>query len=228
MPRGHTLHDLPPEERPRERLKDVGIENLSIQELLALVIEKGRKDQNVLQIAQNLLSQFGNLKSIKEASLKELQTVAGVGPATACKIKAAFKLGEKSLISPKKIGIKVEKPQDIFKLLKPKIGNKKKEHFTLVCLDTRNRIQNIETISIGTLDSSLAHPREIFLPAIKTAASSVILVHNHPSGNPTPSKNDEKITNRLRKAGQILGIKIADHIIITETRFLSFVEQGLL
>ncbi|MEA2020805.1 MAG: DNA repair protein RadC [Patescibacteria group bacterium] len=228
MSRVYTLHDLPAKERPRERLQELGAENLSTQELLALIIEKGREGQNVLQIAQNLLSRFGNLQNIKKASLKELQKVNGIGFATACKIKAALRLGERSTNYSRNIGKKIENPRDIFNALKTKIGDKKKEHFTLVCLNARNYILSIETISIGTLDSSLAHPREIFLPAIKNSAASVIIAHNHPSGDPTPSKNDKDLTQRLCKAGKILGIKIADHVIVTQEDFLSFVEEGFL
>ncbi len=228
MSRVYTLHDLPTKERPRERLQEVGTENLSTQELLALIIEKGREGQNVLQLAQDLLSQFGNLQNIKKASLEELQKVKGIGFATACKIKAALRLGERSLNSSRNIGKKVEKPEDIFSTLKAKIGDKEKEYFVLICLNARNHILSIETISIGTLDSSLAHPREIFLPAIKDSAAAIILAHNHPSGDPAPSKNDKKLTQRLCEAGKILGIKVADHIIVTEENFLSFVKEGLL
>ena len=226
MPRKYTLHDLPVEERPRERLQNVGVENLSLQELLALIIEKGGRSQNVLQVAQNLLSHFGNLENIQEANLTELQKVKGVGFATACKIKAALSLGER-VREPTKLGPKISKPKDVFNLLKNALGRKKKEYFKLICLDSRNRVITTETISIGTLDASLAHPREIFLPAIKNSASSVILVHNHPSGNTKPSSKDKELTQRIRKAGKIIGIPVSDHIIITATTYFSFTENSL-
>jgi DNA repair protein RadC len=167
MKKSYTLHDLPQEERPRERLRKVGVDNLSLQELLALIIERGKKGENVLTIAQNLLSHFGSLTRIKGASIEELQKVKGIGFATACKLKAAFKLGEKTLAKPKRYGQKIETPKDIYELFKNELGDKKKEHFKILSLTSRNRIISIDDISIGTLTASLAHPREIFYPAIK-------------------------------------------------------------
>jgi len=228
MKKSFTIHDLPQEERPRERLRKVGVDNLSLQELLALIIEKGKRGENVLSIAQNLLAYFGNLAKIKEASIEELQEVKGIGFATACKLKAAFKLGEKALVSFEKYDQKIETPKDIFNLLKNDLRDKKKEHFKLLSLNSRSRLISIDDISVGTLTASLAHPREIFLPAIKNSADSIILVHNHPSGDPTPSKDDIKITKRLIKASQFLGIKIWDHLIIGGDKFFSFKEKGLL
>jgi len=227
MTKNYTLHDLPQEDRPRERLQTVGLENLSLQELLALIIERGKKNQNVLQIAQNLLSRFGNLRNIKEASLTELQEIRGVGLATACKLKAALKLGEKLQQDNQKFGTKIEKPEDVFRILHKQLANKKKEHFRLLCLDSRNRIITIEKISVGTLNAALAHPREIFRAAIRNSSASVILVHNHPSGDPQPSAKDKELTERLRKAGKIIGIKVADHIIITRQSFTSFLESTI-
>jgi len=216
-----TLHDLPQDERPRERLKKVGVDNLSIQELLALVIEKGGKKGNVLTIAQNLLARFGNLNKIKEASVEELQEIEGIGFATACKLKAALKLGEKALTKYKRYGYKITSPEDVFQLLKNEIGGKKKEHFRILSLTTRKKLISIDNISTGTLDSSIAHPREIFQPAIQDSAASVILVHNHPSGDPTPSEYDIILTERLIKVGKVLGIKVDDHVIITDESFVS-------
>lgn len=222
------LKSLPKIERPRERLRKVGVDNLSLQELLALIIEKGQKGENVLTIAQNLLAYFGNLEKIKEASIEELQKVKGIGFATACKLKAAFKLGEKALTESKGYGQKIETPKTVFDILKNDLRDKKKEHFKLLSLNSRNQLISIDDISIGTLTASLAHPREIFYPAIKNSAATIILVHNHPSGDPTPSKDDIKITKRLVKASQFLGIGISDHLIIGRDNFFSFKEKGLL
>lgn len=228
MTKSFTIHDLPQNERPRERLRKVGIDNLSLQELLALIIERGKKGKNVLTIAQNLLAHFGSLEKIKEASLEELQKVQGIGFATACKLKAAFKLGEKALEQSEKYGQKVETPQDVFNLLKNELGNKKKEHFKLLSLNSRNNLISIDDISIGTLNASLVHPREVFLAAIEHSAASIILVHNHPSGDPELSEDDLEITKQLVEAGKILGIEVVDHIIITKTGFLSFKEKNLI
>jgi len=216
-----TLHDLPQEDRPRERLKKVGVDNLSIQELLALVIEKGRKGKSVLSVSQNLLARFGNLAKMKEASVEELQKVDGIGFATACKLKAALKLGEKALNKHNKYDYKITTPKEVFELLKNDLGSKKKEHFKILSLNTRKKLIGIDDISIGILDSSIAHPREIFKTAIQNSAASIILVHNHPSGDPTPSNDDIKMTERIIEAGKIMGIEIDDHVIISDNLFAS-------
>lgn len=217
----YTLHDLPSSERPRERLRKVGAENLSLQELLALVIEKGKAGQNVLTVSQNLLSRFGNLSGIKQASLKELEEVKGIGFATACKLKAAFKIGERAGKEPRRWDQKLECPKHVFDFLKDKIGNKKQEHFVVLCLNSRNRLIDYAKISVGTINASLAHPREIFRPAIRNSAASVILAHNHPSGNPEPGDNDIKITRTLEKTSKIVGIPISDHVVIGNNDFVS-------
>ena len=223
-----TLHDLPKEERPRERLKKVGVDNLSLAELLALVIEKGKKGENVLTIAQNLISHFGNLENIKKASIEELCQVKGIGFATACKLKAAFKLGEKAQTTSTKYGQKIESPKDVFELLKNDLGDKKKEHFKILSLDSRNKLISIDDVSIGTINAGLVHPREVFKTAIQHLAVSIILVHNHPSGDPEPSKADLEITKRIVEVGKIMGIEVKDHIIITKNNFLSFKQKGLI
>jgi DNA repair protein RadC len=216
-----TLHDLPQEDRPRERLKKVGVDNLSIQELLALVIEKGRKGKSVLSVSQNLLARFGNLAKMKEASVEELQEVDGIGFATACKLKAALKLGEKALNKHNKFDYQITTPKDVFELLKNDMGNKKKEHFKILSLTTRKKLIGIDNISTGILDSSIAHPREIFKPAIQNSAASIILVHNHPSGDPSPSDGDVQLTRRIIEAGKIMGIDVDDHVIISDESFAS-------
>ena len=223
-----TLLSLPKEERPRERLKKIGIDNLSLPELLALVIEKGKRGRNVLSLAQELLAYFGNLEKIKEASIEELQKVEGIGFATACKLKAAFKLGERVQNQPMKDGQKINSAEDVFKVLKNDLGNKKKEHFKVLSLNSRNQLISLDDISIGTINANLVHPREIFKTAIQNLAVSIILVHNHPSGDPEPSEDDLIITKRLVEAGKIMGINILDHIIITKNKFLSFKEKGLI
>ncbi len=216
-----TLRDLPQEDRPRERLKKVGVDNLSIQELLALVIEKGRKGKSVLSVSQNLLAKFGNLAKMKEASVEELQEVDGIGFATACKLKAALKLGEKALSKHNKYDYQITTPKDVFELLKNDMGNKKKEHFKILSLNTRKKLISIDNISTGILDSSIAHPREIFKSAIQNSAASIILIHNHPSGDPSPSDGDIRLTERLIEAGKIMGIDVDDHVIIAGDSFTS-------
>ncbi len=224
----YTVRDLPIEERPRERLQKVGVDNLSTQELLALIIEKGGKGQSVLIVAQNLLAHFDNLQNIKNASLEELKKVKGIGFATACKIQAAFKLGEKAELHITKFGEKIENPEVVFNILRNEIGNKKKESFYILSLTTRNNLISVDKVSTGTLSASLAHPREVFLPAIKNSASTVIIVHNHPSEDTQPSEDDLNITKRLKEAGKILGIDVVDHIIVSRTNYFSFKDKGLI
>ena len=226
--RTYTVRDLPIEDRPRERLQKVGVDNLSTQELLALIIEKGGRGQTVLTLAQNLLAHFGNLQNIKNASIEELKKVKGIGFATACKIQAAFKLGEKAELHIPKFGEKIKKPETVFNLLKNEIGNKMKENFYILSLTTRNNLIGVDKVSTGTLSASLAHPREVFLPAIKNSASTVIIVHNHPSGDTQPSEDDLEITKRLVEAGKILGVDVVDHIIVAKDNYFSFKDKGLL
>ena len=223
-----TLHDLPQEERPRERLKKVGIDNLSLPELLALVIEKGKKGKNVLTIAQNLISHFGNLAKMKEASIEELQEVDGIGFATACKLQAVFKLGEKTQNATTKDGQRIQSAKNVFEILKNELGNKKKEYFKVLSLDSRNQLISIDNVSIGTINANLVHPREVFKTAIQHLATSIIVVHNHPSGDPEPSEADLKITKRLIEAGKLIDINILDHVIVTKTRFFSFKDKGII
>lgn len=224
----YSLHDLPAEERPRERLQRIGVENLSLQELLAIIIEKGGRNQNVLEISQNLLSRFGNLKAIKRASLEELKKVKGVGVATACKLKTVFQLGEKVEQPVSQPGKKLNSAGAVFHFLRRKIGSKKREHFFLLSLDSRGCLIKMDKVSIGSLTTSISHPREVFKFAIRNSANSVVLAHNHPSGDPQPSSQDVKLSKRLAKAGKMLGIKVADHIIVTKNDYFSLACKGMI
>jgi len=224
-----TVHDLPLSERPQERLSKLGIEALSAQEVLALILGRGIRDESVMVTAQKLLSKFGNLKNIAAASLEELTEIKGIGPAKAAQIKAASELG-KRLESSFDEGQKstVKSPQDAIKLVKNRLKGKKKEHFLVLSLDTRNHLINTHTISVGSLDSSIVHPREVFKEAISSSAASVIFVHNHPSGDPEPSEDDIKLTKRLVEAGDILGVEVLDHIIVCDRDYLSIKARNLI
>jgi DNA repair protein RadC len=224
-----TIHDLPPAERPRERLKAKGADNLSSQELLAILIGRGIPGKSVMTIANELVSRFRGVKGIGDATIEELSEVRGVGLAKATQIKAAFELGkrhdlEKQGAHPDPI----KDPESLVKAVRASIQEKTKEHFKLVLLNTRNKIIDISTISIGTLNASLVHPREVFRDAIVHSASSIILVHNHPSDDPEPSDDDVTLTRRLVDAGRLMGIEVLDHIIVTRKGHTSFKERGLL
>jgi len=223
-----TIHDLPKPERPRERLKKFGPEALSAQELLALVIGRGIPKKSVMNIAQELLVKFGNINAISKATIEELSQIKGIGLAKAAQIKACFELGKRQELEPELEDLDIKKPQDVVKAIRAGIHDKAKEHFKLILLNTRNKLIGISTISIGTLNTSLVHPREVFKDALIHNAASVVLAHNHPSGDSEPSENDLTITRRLVEAGKILGIEVIDHIIVTKNAFFSFKEKGLI
>ena len=223
-----TIHDLPISERPRERLQKFGIEALSAQEILALILGRGVAGESVMVTAQRLLSQFGSLKGIAGASVEELSQVKGIGVAKASQIKAAFELANR-VEGYVEAGNKpvVKTPEDVISLVRSRLKGKRKEHFLALLLDTRNQLINVAEISVGSLDGSLVHPREVFKEAISATAASVIFAHNHPSGDPTASEDDIRLTKRLAEAGEIVGIDVLDHIIIGDKNFLSLKREGL-
>lgn len=223
-----TVHDLPKQERPRERLKNFGPEALSAQELLALVIGRGIPKKSVMNIAQELLTEFGSVKAISQATIEELSKIKGIGLAKAAQIKACFELGKRQDLEPEIKDFNIKDPQSVVKAIRASIKDKAKEHFKLILLNTRNKIIGISTVSIGILNTSVVHPRELFKEAIIHNAMSVVLAHNHPSGDPEPSEDDLMITRRLVEAGKILGIEVIDHIIITKDGFFSFKEKNLI
>jgi len=223
-----TIHDLPISERPRERLQKLGVDALSAQEILALILGRGIAGESVMVTAQRLLSQFGNLKGIAGASVEELSQIKGIGLAKAAQIKAAFELANR-LEDYSEAGDKplVKTPDDVASLVRSRLKGKKKEYFLALLLDTRNQLIKVAEISVGSLDSSIVHPREVFKEAISASAASVIFVHNHPSGDPTASEDDIKLTKRLAEAGEIVGIDVLDHIIIGDKTYLSLKREGL-
>jgi len=226
-----TLHDLPVNERPRERLVKYGVESLSLQELLSLIFGRGSKGESVVKISQKLISTFGSLDQLSEASVEELKKIKGLGLAKSCQLKACFEISKrlvKEEISNKNKNVIIKSPKDIFPLLKEKIINFHKEYFIVVSLDNRNKVINIDTVSIGTLNSSLIHPRETFETAIKNHAAGIIICHNHPSGELKPSEDDLVVTDNLIKAGKLLGIEVADHLIITKEGYYSFKEKKII
>ncbi len=226
-----TIHDLPALERPRERLLKYGSEALSLQEILALILGRGIAGESVMTTAHRILSRFGNLKNLASASIEELSKIKGVGLAKAAQIKAAFELGrrkEENIFYDLYSKRPIKSPEDVVKLVRNKLKGKKKEYFLVLLLSTRNKLINIVEVSKGSLDSNIVHPREVFKEAISASAASCIFVHNHPSGDSTPSQDDIHITKRLKEVGEIIGIDVLDHIIVTDTDFASLRERSLL
>lgn len=223
-----TIHDLPASERPRERLQKFGAEALSAQEILAVITGRGIAGESVMVTAQRLLSQFGSLKGIASASLEELARVRGIGLAKAAQIKAAFELTSR-LEGYQESGKRetVKTPEDVIALVRSRLRGKKKEYFLALMLDTRNQLIRVAEISVGSLDSSIVHPREVFKEAVSASAASVLFAHNHPSGDPEASEDDINLTKRLAEAGEIMGIDVLDHIIIGEQKYLSLKREGL-
>lgn len=225
-----TVRDLPRSERPRERLIRFGADKLSSQELLALVAGRGVPGRSVMTIAQELLVRFGSIQGISNATIEELSRIKGIGTAKAAQLKAVFELGKRQELERETNyeSYDIRDPQGVVRAVRKTIKDKAKEHFKLILLNTRNKIIGLSTVSIGTLNASLVHPREVFKDAIRHSASSVVVAHNHPSGNPEPSEEDVKITRRLVESGKILGIEVLDHIIIGKDAFVSLKTKGLL
>lgn len=225
--RSFTIRDLPPAERPRERLQQLGAKALSSQEILALILGRGISGESVMVTVQRLLSQFGSLRGIADASIEEMSHIRGIGLAKASQIKAAFELAKRLDAAPEPGKQTVKTPEDVAKLVQGRLRGEKREHFLTLLLDTRGHLIKSVEVSVGSLDASIVHPREVFKEAISASAASVIFVHNHPSGNPEPSGDDIELNKRLAQAGEIMGIDVLDHVIIGERNHVSMKRRGL-
>lgn len=222
------MKDVPKEERPRERLKRHGAERLANKELIAILLGTGNQQESALSLAEKLLAKFGSLPELATASFEELLTVNGIGPAKASDILAAFELAKRLGEARMEFQGIVNSPQDAAQLVLRELSLADKEHFMIIMLNTKHKVIAKKVVSIGHLNASLVHPREMFKEAIRRSSAALILVHNHPSGDLTPSREDLATTQRLYEGGKILGIDVIDHIIIGDNRYFSFREQGLL
>jgi DNA repair protein RadC len=216
------IKDIPKSNRPRERLIKNGIDVLSDAELLAIIFQKGTKQENAIDMSNRLISKYG-VDKLSFCSLNELQKIKGIGKAKACQIIALFEFNKRHNLA-KTNGKSINRTKDVFDYCSPKLSSLDKEYLMVLHLDSKNRVLKDEIISIGTLNNTLIHPREVFKSAIKESSNSIILVHNHPSGDPTPSEEDKEMTKRLFDAGDLLDIKILDHVIIGKDEFYSFRE----
>jgi DNA repair protein RadC len=235
-----TIKELPTLERPRERLARLTPRSLPERELLAILIETGqpgagdKPPRSALDLATDLIRRFappaggGALRRIMSASVAELCGVPGIGPAKATKILAALDLGRRAVEEERGDRDRVRCAADVYALMRLSMRDLPHEEFHVLLLNTQNEVIRALQVTRGTLDASLVHPREVFRSAITESAASVILVHNHPSGDPTPSSEDRAVTRQLRSAGTVVGIEVLDHVIIGERRYVSFAESGLL
>lgn len=224
-----NLKSMATVERPREKLTLQGVTSLSNSELMAIVVQSGSKDESALVLSQRILSMLDHgLQDLSDVTLEELMTVKGIGLAKACQITAAVELGKRVVVNQRQVLGKINSPSTVVEFFQSELKHLNKERFIVVFLNTKNMITSYETISVGSLSASIVHPREVFNRAIKRSAASLILVHNHPSGNPSPSKDDESITKRLCEVGEVVGIKILDHLIISDDTYFSFKEMALI
>ena len=222
------IRDLPMEERPRERLLAEGAFCLSNVELLAILLRTGTKNQSAVYLAQSILQKTKGLKALNEITVEELREVDGIGASKAVQILASVELGKRVAKSNRVKSNSILSPEDCFTYLSAEMKHLTQEHFVVLFLDTKNCILGKKTIFIGSLNRAIVHPREVFKEAIKRSSASIICAHNHPSGDPSPSSQDIQLTHRLEEAGELIGIKVIDHVIIGDEKFVSLKEKGYL
>jgi DNA repair protein RadC len=224
MEKPYTLHirDLPEEEKPREKLRKYGPAALKNYELMAVILGRGSKKEGILELSQRIMSQYGNQAIFSEEDVGKVEKVLGLSPVQACQIVAAFELGRR--LFGRQYEVFLRSPEEIFQYARD-MARLKKEHLRGLYLDTRNKLLRDEIISIGTLNASLAYPRDVLSPALESHAAAVIIIHNHPSGDPSPSEDDVELTKRICQAGKILEIDFLDHVIIGDERYISLREK---
>jgi DNA repair protein RadC len=222
-----TIKDLPSSERPRERLLHYGPGALSTGELLAIILRTGTRDENVVRVAQRLLASFDNLAGLAKANNAELTAEKGLGPAKVAQIKAALELGRRLLVESPEERPQIRSPADAANLVMSQMSLLEQEHLRVMLLDTKNRVLDTPTVYVGSLNTSLIRVGELFRDAIRTNCASLIVFHNHPSGDPTPSPEDVAVTRQIVEAGKLLDVEVLDHLIIGRQRYVSLKERGL-
>jgi len=222
-----SIKDLPTTERPRERLERYGAGALSITELLAIILRTGIGGQNVLELSTSLLAQYGGLVGLARASFPELCETKGIGPAKVTQLKAALELGRRLLIATPEARPQVRSPADAANLLLAEMSLLEQEHLRTLLLDSKNHVLGSPTIYVGSINTSLIRVGEVFREAIKANCAAIIVAHNHPSGDPTPSPEDVAVTEQIVAAGKLLDIEVLDHLVIGHQRYVSLKERGL-
>lgn len=224
---GYSIRQLPESERPRERLGRHGPDALSSAELVAIILGSGTKGRSVLQLSQELIAHFGSLERLAQATAAELRQIKGLGQAKSIQLMAVFGIANRVNQHKSPARMRVESPHQAYQLVKKELENEKRELFVVILQDIRRQVIRHEVVAVGTLSNILVHPREVFYPAIRHKATSMILVHNHPSGDPTPSPQDRHLTTVLVEAGKLIGISVTDHLIIGRDCFLSLRQEGM-
>ena len=225
---GQGIAQWPETERPRERLLSQGPQALTNAQLLAILLRVGRQGSSAVQVGMDILDRLGDVAGLAQCGIEELCAVPGVGEAKAAQLKAAIELGKRALASPLTKGTKIASSRDLFAHYHPTLRDLRHEIFKVILLDAKHAIMRDTTVSEGSLTLSIVHPREVFTLAVKESAAAVIFLHNHPSGDPTPSQEDRALTARLVSAGEVLGIRVLDHLVIGDGRYVSFADQGWL
>ncbi|MDN4607141.1 RadC family protein [Sporosarcina highlanderae] len=220
------IRDVHIADRPRERLIRQGAASLSNQELVAILLRTGTKEESVLLLANRILNSFDKIQDLKDATVEEMMAVKGIGQAKAVQVLAAAEIGKRIYRKHSEGRYVIKSPEDAAAYLMTDMSSLLQEHFVVLFLNVKNEVLHKQTIFIGSLNSSIVHPREIFREAVKRSAASIIVSHNHPSGNPAPSPEDIEVTKRLVEAGAIMGIELLDHVIIGDHRFISLKEKG--
>lgn len=226
--RGNAITRWPASERPRERLLRDGPECLSDAQLLAILLRVGRQDASAVQVAMDLIQQVDGLQGLSNRGVEELCCVPGIGPAKAAQLKAALELGKRALATPLSTGTRIGSSVELFRHYAPVLRDLRHEVFKVILLDAKHTIIREATVSEGSLTLNIVHPREVFNLAVRESAAAVIFVHNHPSGDPQPSAEDRVLTERLVAAGEVLGIRVLDHVIMGDGKYVSFADKGWL
>ncbi|WP_236838738.1 RadC family protein [Caldalkalibacillus salinus] len=225
QPQRMMVRDYPSEERPRERMIKEGASRLNNQELLAILLRTGTKNESVFALASRILNDLGNIRRLNEISVQELMSIKGIGEAKAVQIQAGVELGRR--VAQRQAALKtIRSPHDVADYLIEKIALEQQEIFYCLYLNTKNEVVYEKPVFVGSLNASIVHPREVYKEAVKWSACSIIVAHNHPSGDPTPSQEDIRVTQRLVESGNILGIECLDHLIIGDGQYLSLKEKG--
>ncbi|RYL94681.1 DNA repair protein RadC [Sporolactobacillus sp. Y61] len=222
------MKDVPCEDRPRERLIRDGAQSLSDRDLLAIILRSGSRYESVLELSGRLISEFGGIENLQEASVEELGKIRGIGTAKAVQLLASFEIAKRLVRHRSDQRYTIRSPEDGAQFVMEEMRTLKQEHFVAVFLNTKNQVLHKSTIFIGSLNASIVHPREVFKEAVRRSAASMICFHNHPSGDPSPSREDVDVTKRLVSCGKMLGVDVLDHIVIGDRKYISLKQKGMM